>query len=157
MQVFNAPTAPESPIITGLRDILAECSNKRVVVLGTTCTGKTTMVKNISGARDQDKEVFLRLTPSERALVCKTPWTKDIGREMNRLVRKYVASKIGEPVFGTVAIDCDFVVLLRISDTLLQQRATQRRVSFLDAKNMQFFLEAEVRSKGIPWIEYSVG
>ena len=39
-----------------------------------------------------------------------------------RLVKERVHSEIGRPVFGTVVIDSDLVVLLKISDELLASR-----------------------------------
>jgi len=70
---------------------------------------------------------------------------------MTRFVRERVEVKPGCPVFGTVVIDCDHVVLLKISDELLGRRVAKRNASFEDAKGMQRQLENEVRSSGIPW------
>jgi len=46
------------PVVVGLNRLLSELRDERVVVLGPTCTGKTTMLPHINGAVDQDKEVF---------------------------------------------------------------------------------------------------
>ncbi|MCB0337021.1 MAG: hypothetical protein KDD62_11975 [Bdellovibrionales bacterium] len=144
-------------VISGLREVLSQHRDKRVLVLGTTCTGKSTMLKFIDGAVDQDKEVFPKLTQQESDFVCQTPWTEEIGRTMTRLVRERVATRPGSPIFGTVVIDCDHIVLLKIGDDLLRERVGKRGAKFQDAKNMQRQLEEEVRSSGISWSEYSVG
>jgi hypothetical protein len=146
-----------SQVLTGLLNLLAQHSHERVVVVGTTCTGKTTMLANVPEGRDQDAEVFPRLTAEESTYVCQVPWTPEIGRTMVRLVRERVESEIGRPLFGTVVIDADFVVLLKISDELLRVRVASRDVRFQDAKSMQAQIEQEVRDSGIPWIEFSVG
>ena len=76
---------------------------------------------------------------------------------MVQLVRERVKSEIGKPLFGTVVVDADFVILLKISDDLLRERVASRNVRFQDAKNMQAQIEEEVRNSGIPWIEFRVG
>jgi ABC-type ATPase with predicted acetyltransferase domain len=145
------------PIITGLKTLLSEHAHKRVIVVGATCTGKTTMLKHIPGARDQDEEVFARMTKAESDCVCQTPWTPEIGEVMTRLVRQYVISAVGKPVFGTVVIDCDLIIELQISDALLRDRVALRQVQFSDAKNMQQYLHEEVVASGKSMIYYSVG
>lgn len=144
------------PVVSGLRELLDRHSDQRVCVVGTTCTGKSTLVAQIPGARDQDKEVFPKLTEEEKAYVCQTPWTEEIGRTMTQFVRERVLSEVGKPVFGTVVIDCDLIVLLKISDQLLATRVALRGAQFSDAKNMQSRIEAEVRASGIPHIEFLV-
>jgi len=111
----------------------------------------------VMGARDQDREVFPKLTPEETAYVCQTPWTEEIGRTMTRLVRERVQAEVGKPLFGTVVIDADLIILLKISDALLRSRVASRKAQFEDAKNMQAQIEREVRASRKPWIEYSVG
>ena len=153
----NGPVAVKDPITVGLKQLLDQFRDKRVVVLGTTCTGKSTLLRSLPEGRDQDDEVFPLLTPAESEYVCQQPWTPEIGRAMTAFVRERVRSRVGRPVFGTVVIDADLVVLLKISDSLLQSRAAARGTAFGDAKNMQAQLEEEVRASGIPWIEYPVG
>jgi broad-specificity NMP kinase len=140
-----------------LQQLLLHHSDKRVLVLGTTCTGKSTMLSAIHGARDQDKEVFPRLTKEQSEYVCQEPWTEDIGRAMTGFVRECVKSEKGRPVFGTVVIDCDLIILLTISDELLRERTEKRGCQFLDAKNMQAQLEREVTCCGTPFLGYFVG
>lgn len=157
-QPDNSPNRHvKDPIVAGLCELLDTHSDKRVVVLGTTCTGKSTMLSAIPGARDQDREVFPRLTKEQSDYVCQEPWTEEIGRAMTAFVREHVKSARGRPVFGTVVIDCDLIVLLKISDDLLRARTERRNVTFSDAKDMQTQLEREVAGCGTPFVEYSVG
>jgi ATPase subunit of ABC transporter with duplicated ATPase domains len=148
---------PCDPVISALRRLLAEHSAERVIVVGTTCTGKSTLLAQIAGARDQDSEVFPTLSKAEADYVCREPWTEEIGRTMDKLVRERVKAKAGQPVFGTVVIDADFIVLLKISDELLQERTAKRKSSFDSAKAMQRRLEQEVLTSGISCIEFFVG
>jgi hypothetical protein len=145
------------PVVSGLQCILDTNSSRRIVVLGTTCTGKSTLLASIPGARDQDAELFPMLTKEQSEYVCQEPWTEEIGRVMTGLVRQHVKSDVGRPVFGTVVIDCDLIILLKISDQLLTDRTQKRGCSFADAKGMQAQLEREIACCGIPYLEYFVG
>lgn len=147
----------QDPVVSALTALLAQHGEKRISVVGTTCTGKSTLVAAIAGAQDMDHLVFPTLTLEEEASVCQTPWTPEIGDTMTRLVRERVVIEAGKPVFGTIVIDCDLVILLTISDELLSRRTALRGVDFADAKNMQARIKDEVRSSGLPWLEVSVG
>lgn len=144
-------------IVNALKELLEKHKSKRVSVLGTTCTGKSTILARIENAVDQDDEVFPRLAKMERAYVCQTPWTEEIGNTMNQLVRDKVCIEPGKPVFGTVVIDCDHIVFLKISDALLRERVAKRKASYEDAKNMQKRIEEEILSSGIPCTEFCIG
>lgn len=48
-----------------LENIFNENKNKRIVVIGTTCSGKSTIVKKLAYARDMDKEIFPLLSKEE--------------------------------------------------------------------------------------------
>lgn len=144
-------------LVNKLAGILDKNKDKRVVVVGTTCTGKSTFIKEIQGAQDMDNLVFPQLSKEESDYVCQNPWTEEIGQTMIRLVKERVNVEAGKPVFGTVVLDSDLIILLKISDELLHERTRLRKVSFEDAKNMQRQIEEEVGKSKIPTIEFSVG
>lgn len=81
--------------IDNLVAIFNENSNKRICVLGTTCTGKTTLINESNIGLDMDKEIFPLLTQEETDYVCSTPWTEKIGNKMNELVRSKLSIKPG--------------------------------------------------------------
>lgn len=147
----------ENALIKNLKDILNKNKDKRVIVVGTTCTGKSTFLKQIENAYDMDELLFPKLSQEEKDYVCQDPWTEEIGRTMVRLAKDRVVVRPGEPVFGTVVFDSDLVIELIISDELLRKRTSSRGVSFEDAKNMQKQIETEIRSSKIPVIEFNVG
>lgn len=122
---------------------------KRIMIVGTTCTGKTTLVDQIIGAIDMDKLLFPKLTKAEKDYVCSKPWTEEIGNTMIKLAKESIKVRPGVPLFGTVVLDCDLVIYLKINDKLLLERTRLRGVSFTDAKNMQKQIEREVRKSGI--------
>ncbi|MBI2632359.1 hypothetical protein HYW75_05120 [Candidatus Pacearchaeota archaeon] len=144
-------------IIKNLTRILEYYKDKRVLVVGTTCTGKSTLLKKIEGAQDMDDLVFPLLSKEERNYVCQTPWTEEIGKTMTRLTREKVKVEAGKPVFGTVLLDCDFIVYLNISEYLLNERCKERKVTYEDATKMNEQIRKEVKTSGIRTIEFVVG
>lgn len=142
--------------IDNLLTIFNENSNKRICVLGTTCTGKTTLINKSNIGLDMDKEIFPLLTQEETDYVCSTPWTEEIGNKMNELVRSKLSIKPGTPMFGTVLVDCDLIIYLHISDGLLFERTKLRNADFKNAKNMQKKIENEIINSGIDTITLEV-
>ena len=144
-------------LVNGLIQVLDENRDKRVVVVGTTCTGKSTFLNNIKNAHDMDELVFPQLSEEEHNYVCQHPWTPEIGKTMAKLVKEKVRIEAGKPVFGTVVIDSDLIVYLHISDELLKKRTELRGAKFEDAKNMQRQIEEGIKLSGIPMTEFLVG
>lgn len=136
--------------IEQLIEIFEENRDKRICVLGTTCTGKTTLIKGTNIGLDMDEEIFPLLTQEETEYVCRTPWTQEIGNKMDELVRTKLSIKQGTPMFGTVLLDCDLIVYLHINDDLLLERTKLRNTDFSNAKNMQQKIEEEIKKSNIP-------
>lgn len=142
---------------TQLQTLLDKYKNERVIVIGGTCTGKSTLLQHLPGSKDMDNLIFPLLTKEEADYVCRTPWTPAIGKTMSKLTKERVKVRAGEPVFGTVVLDADRIIHLKISDDLLRKRTASRGVSFTDAKNMQQHIEAEIAATGLPVIEFAIG
>ena len=142
--------------IEQLIEIFEENRDKRICVLGTTCTGKTTLIKGTNIGLDMDEEIFPLLTEEETEYVCRTPWTQEIGNRMDELVKTKLSIKQGTPMFGTVLLDCDLIVYLHINDDLLLERTKLRNTDFSNAKNMQQKIEEEIKNSNIPTIYVEV-
>ena len=142
--------------IEALRQILIDNKDKRICVLGTTCTGKTTLINEFNMGVDMDLEIFPLLTEEETEYVCQTPWTEEIGDKMDELVKTKLSIKPGIPMFGTVLLDCDLIVYLHINDELLMERTKLRNVDFMSAKKMQLKIEEEIKKSNIPTIYIEV-
>ena len=142
--------------IEELRQIFIDNKDKRICVLGTTCTGKTTLINESNVGVDMDEEIFPLLTAEETEYVCQTPWTEEIGNKMDELVRTRLSIKPGVPMFGTVLLDCDLIIYLHITDVLLLERTKLRNVDFNNAKNMQLKIEEEIKKSNIPTIYIEV-
>lgn len=142
--------------VDNLITIFNENKDKRICVLGTTCTGKTTLIEDSDIGLDMDKEIFPLLTKEETEYVCSSPWTEEIGRKMDELVRTKLSIKPGFPMFGTVLLECDLIVYLHISDELLLERTKLRNADFMNAKNMQEKIENEIANSKIDTITVEV-
>ena len=142
--------------IEELRQLFIDNKDKRICVLGTTCTGKTTLINEYNIGVDMDEEIFPLLTEEETEYVCQTPWTEEIGAKMDELVRTRLSIKPGIPMFGTVLLDSDLIIYLHITDELLLERTKLRNVDFNNAKNMQLKIEEEIKKSSIPTIYIEV-
>ncbi len=142
--------------IDNLTRILEENKDKRICVLGTTCTGKTTFINEFNIGEDMDKLIFPLLTQEESDYVCKTPWTEEVGQNMDDLVRTKLTIKPGTPLFGTVLLPCDLIIYLHIDDDLLLERTALRNAAFENAKNMQSKIEQEIYTSNIETIVVEV-
>ena len=138
--------------INDLIKIFEENKEKRICVLGTTCTGKTTLINNLNVGEDMDKLIFPLLTQEESDYVCQTSWTEEIGKKMDELVRTKLTIQPGIPLFGTVLLDCDLIIYLHIDDELLLERTALRNADFENAKNMQKKIEHEISTSSIETI-----
>jgi hypothetical protein len=143
-------------MIEQLENILEENKDKRICILGTSCTGKTTLIEQTGIGKDMDEEIFPLLTQEEEEYVCRTPWTKEIGNYMDNLVKTKLKIEPGIPLFGTVLLDCDLIVYLHINDELLKERTEKRNVDFMNAKNMQQSIEEEIKNSNIKTITIEV-
>jgi len=151
-------SSSESQITQKLEQILSQHKHERVCVVGTTCTGKSYLIKHIPNSQDMDELIFPQLSPEEKKYVMTKPWTPDIGNTMIRLVRERVKIEPGKPVFGTVVIkESDYIVYLKISDSLLKERVAKRGKQYEDAKNMQAQLLREILASKIPYEELDIG
>ena len=113
-------------------------------MLGTTCCGKTTIVKNIPYCKDIDDELFPLVSDEEKDFICQTPWTEEIGDTVDRLVKERIKISAGAPLLGTVILDCEVIVYLDIDDETLAKYCAKRGVSLLDALNMKKSIEADL-------------
>ena len=146
----------DNTLIDNLKNVFGNNKDKRICVVGTTCTGKTTLVNIFEESEDMDKLIFPKLTKEEMDYVCQTPWTEEIGNTMNNLVRTRLNITPGNPLFGTVLLDCDLIVYLHISDDKLLERTSLRNVDFTNAKNMQTKIEKEIKESNIEIITLEV-
>ena len=124
-----------------LQAIFEQHREDRICVVGTTCCGKSTLLKQIPNCIDMDEALWPLLTPEEEEFICQKPWTEEIGKYFDQLIYRKVEIVKGKPMFGTTILDCDVVVYLDIEDILLAERCRMRNVDFKDAKSMKVAIE----------------
>lgn len=138
--------------IQELENIFNANKDKKICVIGTTCIGKSTLLKHLPECYDMDEILFPLLTNEETKTVCATPWTKEIGEYMNKLAKEKIKIACGHPVFGTVLLDAELIVLLTIDSELLKERTRLRDASFESSLKMQEEIVTEVKASKIPYI-----
>ncbi|MBP7006942.1 MAG: hypothetical protein KBC44_02340 [Candidatus Pacebacteria bacterium] len=142
--------------IKELQDIFSTHKERKISVVGTTCTGKSTLIKNFPQAKEL-RDIAPTLSEEEKSIFNKTPWTIEIGEAVKKMRGEKAKIKAGEPVFGTViAKGSDLIIYLDIDDKLLKQRTIARNVSFEDAKNMQRWILEEINKSGLETINIKV-
>lgn len=140
-----------------LDSIFAENEDKKICVVGTTCSGKSTLNKKFVNSVDMDQVVFTHLTPNEIASVDVEKWTPQINEKMKELADRHVVPKPGKPVFGTVMFDeCDLVVYLDVDEQLLKERCTMRGVDYKNAKAMDDHIRRTIASSRVETISINV-
>lgn len=139
-----------------LKKILRENGDKKITVLGTTCVGKTTLLKNIPEGIEISKLAPV-LTDDEKDFYYNAPMTdKNEEKRLNLRPRRALV-KIGQPAFGTgIAKGTELIIYLTISDSLLKKRTQYRDVDFKDAKIMQKFIEKDIKKSKLPVIKIEV-
>ena len=129
--------------VNALKAIFIKHQSERICVIGTTCCGKTTLLQKIPNCVDMDDVLGALLTPEESAYICQTPWTEEIGEFYDKLIYEKVKVVPGNPMFGTVIVDCEVVVYLDINDDVLMEHCEKRNVDFVSAKNMKEAIEED--------------
>jgi len=136
-----------SKIKSELVKIFDRYYDKKICVLGTTCCGKSTLQSQFIEAVDMDESLWPTLSKEEESYICQKPWTNDIGKFTSKLVKERVVIKPGHPLFSLILLDCDVIIYLGISDTLLQKHCRQRNASFEDAKNVKYAIESTIETR----------
>lgn len=139
-----------------LKRVLATNADKRITVIGTTCTGKTTIMKDIPEAVAMS-ELAPPLTKEQRDFMMQTPLTREISESVAQWIGEKSFVTPGKPAFGTViAANTELIVYMKIGDELLRKRTGLRKVDFADAKTMQIWIEEKITQSGLPVITVPV-
>lgn len=133
-----------------LEQIINENQDKRICVVGTTCTGKSTLIKRLGFGLDMDNIIFPLLNVEETEYVNRSPWTPEIGEYMDKLVKEKIKIEKGNPVFGTVIIPSDIIIYLDIDDETLKERCKKRNADFENSNNMNNKIKSELSNTNVP-------
>jgi hypothetical protein len=137
-----------------LQSILLQHSDKRVLILGAPCSGKSTLLQHIKEGVDMDvvfdkmpkkfkRYVLHQENPfmyidgdkktvkfTERGFLTDSiedmSYLQKTTNYLTNFVNLYTKIIPGRPVFGTCVIETDVIVYLNISDDILEQRIDSR-------------------------------
>ena len=132
----------EEQIVNELETIFERHESDRVLVMGTTCAGKTTLAKHFECV-DTDEILGSIMTDEEIAYVCSD--ADDVGEVYDKYYNKIIV-KHNNPVFGPWYLPCDVAILLYIDDVILKRRCLQRDVNYEAAINFRNMCEDEWRT-----------
>jgi len=129
--------------INTLSAIFEKHKNERICVLSTTCVGKTTMIEKMPNWVDVDILLGERMTAEEIAFCGQVPWTEEIGKVYDKIMRERIKVEPGHPLFCSVILDCEVVVYIDISDKILKAHCEKRGVDFNYALQMKNEIEKD--------------
>ncbi len=130
-----------SDIISSLNTIFDEHKDKRICVIGTTCSGKTTLTDNLEGSYDLDQLLVNTLSDEEKDFIFQNPLTEEASQFAFKLARERIKIEPGHPIFSIVLLDCDVLVYLDITDDALLRHCTTRGETFEHAKKVKNAIE----------------
>jgi dephospho-CoA kinase len=156
---MNEEIKTEQDIIQKLKEIFKHNSKKRILVLGTTCSGKTTLLKNLPECLDMDALVW-ELLPEEIQHELSTPtWTDDMCKTWREYVikaKKIIKIEAGHPLFAATSFDSDIIVYLNIDEKTLRERTTKRNIKYETAVENDNRIKEEIRTANLPIIVINI-
>ena len=132
-----------SDTINTLEAIFEKHKNERVCVLATTCTGKTTIIKQIPYCVDVDVLLGECMTAEEITFCGQVPWTEEIGTIYDKIMFERIKIQQGQPLFCSVILECEAVVFLDIPNRILTEHCKKRNVDFDYALQLKSELEKD--------------
>ncbi len=139
-----------------LSQIFENNKDKRICVVGASCSGKSTLLKYFPDAIDMDdllfgsigKGISPLLLDDEVRYVC-GPWDEKVGEFMIRRSRELITIKPGSPIFGTIVFPSDLIVEICVPDDILHERICERNSSREDVIKMRDQIRSEIDNSGI--------
>ncbi len=143
-----------------LQRIFDSNKDKRICVVGGSCTGKTTLLRYFPNAVDMDDLLFGNtdkglaplLTREEIEYVCSPVWTEEVGNFMNRKAKELIRVEPGHPVFGTVVFPTDLIVEIAVPELEYRERIVTRGANPQSVFDMKAQIESEIEKSSIPKI-----
>jgi len=145
--------------VKALRQIFENHKDKRILVLGGTCVGKTTLVKSMSDCLDQDEVCWAMLPKELEEKLLGGPWSSEMVQSWNDHVEnaiKIVNIKPGQPLFGGSLFRSDLIVHLNVDESTLRKRAEKRNVTFEDAQKSSEEMKEKLKTIDIPIIAIDI-
>jgi len=144
--------------IQKLKEIFENNLEKRILVVGSTCVGKTTLLKSFPQCLDSDNLIWGML-PKETQEELSTPsWTSEMSNTWREYVikaKQIIKIEPGQPLFAATLFDivnCDIIVYLSIDENTLRERTNKRNVKFEVAIENDNQIKKDMNATNLPII-----
>jgi len=141
--------------IQQLKDIFSNNSEKRIIVLGTSCAGKTTLLKSLPECLDMDTLIWERLPKEIQKELSAPSWTDDMRKTWREHVieaKKIIKIEAGHPLFAATLFESDMIVYLNIDENTLRERTKKRNVEYEIAAENNKRIKEEIEAANLPVI-----
>jgi deoxyadenosine/deoxycytidine kinase len=138
-----------------LRESFDKHSDKRILVLGTTCAGKSTLIKSLPECVDQDEVCWALLPKEYEEKLSKGSWTQEMIEYWNKHVEnatQIMGIEIGHPLFGGTMFKSDIIIYLNINDDTLRERTKKRGMAYEMAVNYNEKIKEQLKITDLPVI-----
>ena len=152
--MYNEISAQDT--VQRLINIFDKYNNKRILVLGTTCVGKTTLIENyFPECIDQDKICWALLPIELEEKLSKGFWTEEMIKSWNEHVEnatQIVEIEPGRPLFGGSIFKSDIIVYLNIDEEILRERTAKRGIAYETASKYNNEIKENLKTTDLPVI-----
>jgi len=138
-----------------LRKIFAENSDKRICVVGFSCIGKSTLVRDLPECLDFDDIVWQQMPKKvyDELKSIPEPWDETTMTIWKEYVKNtHVNIKLRQPVFSIRVEDCDLLVYLTLDEKEHRNRVAKRKKDFELLANHRAKIEKAVKESNLPTI-----
>lgn len=141
--------------IQKLKKIFDRNSSKRILVMGTTCAGKSTLIKSLPECLDQDDICWALLPKELEEKLSRGSWTQEMIESWNKHVEnatQIVEIEAGRPLFGASMFKSDIIVYLNINENTLRERTSKRGIKYEMAESYNNKIKEMLKAIDLPVI-----
>ncbi|MCL2373000.1 MAG: AAA family ATPase [Defluviitaleaceae bacterium] len=142
-------------VFAKLRGIFDENVDKRILVLGTSCCGKTTLLRDFPEGRDMDELIWAMLPEETQKRLDNTTWDEDMQNIWRQHVidaKQIIKIEPGHPLFAATLFASDIIVYLNIREETLRERVKKRGEDYAKVAANNERIKEEIRVSGLPVI-----
>ena len=123
--------------------------------MGTTCLGKTTLLKNLPECLDMDALIWELLPKETKEELSSPSWTDEMSKTWRAHVikaKQIIKIEAGQPLFAATSFDSDMIVYLNIDKDTLRERTEKRNIKYEIAVENDKRIKEEIRVANLPVI-----
>jgi len=145
----------EDITIQKLKEIFEHNIEKRILVVGTTCLGKTTLLKRLQECLDMDALVWELLPKEIQEELSNPSWTDDMSKTWRKYVieaKQIIKIEAGHPLFAATLFESDIIVYLNIDENSLRERTKKRNIKYEMAVENDNQIKEDLKATNLPVI-----